>query len=152
MKGVSPLIATVMLVVIVVSMVALISGWLTTMITGTRETVSNRTSATVSCSGSSISIDSVYVTTNTTSGTAIVVVKNDGIVDELSITAANIFNSTGGNFSYNGGTLPISNFPRGSIVTLKFDGVSLATCGSFSQALVATNCVSARYVQKPTNC
>jgi len=152
MKGVSPLIATVMLVVIVVSMVALISGWLTSMITGTRETVSNRTAESVSCSGASIEIDSVYVTTNTSAGSATVVVRNSGIVDELSITGAGIYNITGGNFSYNGGSLPISNFPRGSIVTLKFENVSLATCGSFSRVLVTTNCVSMPYVRTPTNC
>jgi flagellin-like protein len=42
MKGVSPLVATVMLIVIVVSLVALISGWLTQMFTESREIVSNR--------------------------------------------------------------------------------------------------------------
>ncbi|HLC68072.1 MAG TPA: hypothetical protein VJI12_04305, partial [archaeon] len=85
-------------------------------------------------------------------GSATVVVRNSGIVDELSITGAGIYNITGGNFSYNGGALPISSFARGSIVTLHFENVSLATCGSFSRVLVTTNCVSMPYVRAPTNC
>ena len=58
-KGVSPLVASVLLIVIVVSLVALISGWITSFFTGTRETITNRTDTSVGCTGASAEIESV---------------------------------------------------------------------------------------------
>jgi flagellin-like protein len=151
MKGVSPLVATVMLIVIVVSLVALISGWLTTMMTDTRETVSNRTGEGVRCTGASVSIESVYITENSTAGVASMIVKNNGIVDELSIISAQIYNSSGYNFTAST-ALPDTDFVRGAVKTIRFENVSLADCAAFSQAVVATNCGSDRFKAKPTNC
>ncbi len=152
MKGVSPLVATVLLIVIVVSMVAIISGWLNAFITGTRETVTNRTDAGVGCTGASIYVESVYASVaNGTSGNVRAVVKNDGVVDELAIVSAQYINSTGHNFSATT-SLPVSNFNRGSIKTLAFENVSIQNCSAFSQVVVATNCGSGRYKTSPENC
>ncbi len=151
MKGVSPLVATVMLIVIVVSLVALISGWLTTMLTDTRETVSNRTSESVHCTGAAISIESVYIVTNSTEGTASLILKNNGIVDELNVISAVLYNVSGDNFSAVS-EMPITNFGRGAITTIRFGNTSFEDCSSFSEAVVATNCASAKYKIKPTNC
>ena len=153
MKGVSPLIATVLLIVIVVSLVAILSGWLTTFFVGTRETVSNRTSSTVSCSGSSLAIDTVYVTiANGTSANAKAVVRNDGVVDGLSIISAQLLNTTGSNYSATS-TLPTAgNFNRGAIRTLTFENVSLQSCSAFSQVVVSTECGSVAFKTNPVGC
>ncbi len=152
MKGVSPLVATVLLIVIVVSLVAIISGWLNAFFQGTRETVQNRTDSSVSCAGSSIFVESVYaLVANGTTGNVRAVVKNDGVVDELSIVSAQYINSTGHNFSATT-ALPMANFNRGSIKTLVFENVSIQNCSAFSQVVVATNCGSGRYKTSPENC
>ena len=152
MKGVSPLIASVLLIVIVVSLVALISGWLNTFFQGTRETVTNRTDTSVGCTGASINVESVYASiANGTSGNIRAVVKNDGLVDELAITSAQYINTTGHNFSTTT-RLPITNFPRGNIVTLLFENVSIQNCTAFSQVVVATQCNSGRYKKNPEGC
>lgn len=152
LKGVSPLVATVLLIVIVVSLVAIISGWLNAFFIGTRETVQNRTDTSVGCSGSSVGIESVYANiANGTSGNIKAIVKNDGVVDELAIISAQYLNSTGHNFSTTS-PLPIRDFARGSIKTLLFENVSIQNCAAFSQVVVATNCASARYKTHPENC
>ena len=151
MKGVSPLIAAVLLIVIVVSITALVSGWLTTFFSGTRETVNNRTDAQVGCTGASIYVETVYAgIANGTSGSVRAVVKNDGVIDD-SITAAQYLNTTGHNFSTTT-ALPITSFNRGSIKTLLFENVSIQNCTAFSQVVVSTNCISARYKKSPEGC
>ena len=151
MKGVSPLVASVLLIVIVVAIAALVSGWLTQFFSNTRETVNNRTDTAVTCSGSSILIESVYMASNGTSGRLTAIVKNDGLVDGQSITSAQYFNITGSNFSATS-ALPVNNFNRGDIRTLLFENASIANCSAFSQVVVATQCTSARYRTAPEGC
>lgn len=152
MKGVSPLVATVMLIVIVVSIVAMLSGWLTTFFMSTRETVTNRTDTQVSCTGASIFVESVYVIiANGTSGRISAVVKNDGAVDGLNIVSAQYVNTTGHNFSATT-ALPITNFNRGAIRTLLFENASIQNCTAFSQVIVSTDCISGRYKTNPEGC
>ena len=152
MKGVSPLIAAVLLIVITVSLVAVISGWLNTFIVGTRETVQNRTDTSVNCAGSSINVESVYASVaNGTSGNIRAVVKNDGLVDELVIVSAQYVNVTGHNFSATT-KLPIADFGRGSIKNILFENVSIQNCTAFSQVLVSTQCISGRYRAQPDGC
>lgn len=149
-KGVSPLVAAVLLIVITVSIVGIISGWLTTFFIDTRETVTNRTDSQVGCTGSSLNIESVYVAiANGTSGNVRAVVKNDGVIDDT-ITAAQYLNTTGHNFSTTA-ALPIS-FGRGSIKTLLFENVSIQNCTAFSQVVVSTNCATGRYKKGPEGC
>lgn len=150
MKGVSPLIAAVLLIVIVVSITALISGWLTTFFIGTRETVTNRTDTQVGCTGASLYVETVYVSiANGTAGNVRAIVKNDGVIDEA-ITAAQYVNTTGHNYSTTT-ALPIT-FNRGSIKTLNFENVSIQNCTAFSQVVVSTNCISGRYKKSPEGC
>jgi flagellin-like protein len=151
-KGVSPLIATVMLVVIVVSLVALLSGWLTNMFVESRESVSNRTATSMSCSGASHVVRSVYINpAGAFNASARVTVENDGLVDGLSIISAELYNSTGYNFATNT-TLPINPFARGSIATFIFENVSMSGCNGFSQIVVTTQCGSYTYNERPNNC
>lgn len=152
MKGVSPLVAAVLLIVIAVSIVGVLSGWLTTFFVSTRETVTNRTDTQVGCTGSSLFVEAVYVAiANGTSGNVRAVVKNDGVVDGLSIVAAQYYNTTGHNFSTTT-PLPISNFNRGAIRALSFENVSIQNCSAFSQVVVSTECGSGRYRTSPEGC
>lgn len=149
MKGLSPLVATVLLIVIVVSIATLVTGWVTTFTRQSQETATNRTTSAIDCSGASISIRSVFVT-NGTAGSAAVLVENTGFVNDLTITAAQVLNRTGGNFSSS--ATPVSNFDRGDIATLRFSNVSIPLCpNDFSEVVVATNCggISDRFKDAP---
>ena len=151
-KGVSPLIASVLLIVIVVSLVAIISGWLNTFMTDTRETVSNRTDASVQCTGASLVIETVYANfANGTAANARAIVKNDGVTDKVSIVSAQLYNTTGSNFSVTS-PMPVTDFAPGAIRTLIFENVSLPSCSAFSQVVVSTQCSSARFKTHPEGC
>ncbi|MDI6721715.1 MAG: hypothetical protein QMD85_04955, partial [Candidatus Aenigmarchaeota archaeon] len=61
MKGLSPLIATVILIVIVVSIAAIITNFATFLTRETEERVTNRTTKSLDCSGGEIRIREVYL-------------------------------------------------------------------------------------------
>ncbi len=153
MKGVSPLVATVMLIVIVVSIVALMSGWLTDFFMGTRETVSNRTATSVDCTGAIMTIDAVYLQNGTfPMGKANVVVRNEGLVDDLAITSAVLYNTTGHNFSA-ATVLPIINLDRGGVATIYFENLSInENCTAFSRVVVTNQCGADTFKGAPTEC
>lgn len=138
MKGISPLIAAVMLIAITVAIGAFVSGWFSSFTRTTTDKVSNKTSDAIDCSAASINIQDVYITAGV-AGSANVIVKNSGFADNMMIINAQIFNKTGGNFSASG--LPLKGFDKGSIVALNFRNISVVSCPSdFSQVIVSTNC------------
>ena len=151
MKGVSPLIAAVLLIVIVVSIVAILSGWLTTFFVSTSETVTNRTDTSVGCSGALMSVESVYLTSGNTTASVNVAVANVGSVDGLSIISAHVYNSTGSNFS-SATTLPITGFSRGAVRTLHFENMSIPSCAAYSRVIVTTQCATTVHKTSPDNC
>ena len=150
-KGVSPLVASVLLIVIVVSLVALISGWITSFFTGTRETITNRTDTSVGCTGASAEIESVYILPGNTTGVVIAVVRNNGLLDTNNIVAAQVYNTTGSNFS-SSTALPITDFSRGAIKTIRFENASLTNCSVFSHVIVSTKCPPASTKRVADNC
>lgn len=137
MKGVSPLLATVLLIVIVVSISALLVSWITSFTKSSEQTVTNRTSGTLDCSGASLTIQDVYVT-NGSAGTIRALVKNDGLVRGLAIISGQAINNTGSNFTAT--NVPISSFGVGDLETVVFANVSMATCSAFSQVIITSNC------------
>lgn len=137
MKGVSPLVASVLLIVIVVTIAALITSWITQFTKGSQQVITNRTDVALDCSGAAISIQDVYVA-NGSAGTIRVLVKNDGLAGGLSIISGQALNKTGSNFTAS--NLPVRNFDIGSLATVVFANVSMATCDAFSQVIVASNC------------
>jgi len=150
-KGVSPLIAATLLIVMVVAIGTILMGWLYTFTRSAQESVSNRTEEAVSCSGASIDIQDVYLSPGS-SGTARIIVKNTGFVDDMTIVSAQIFNSTGHNFTGTG--IPITDFDKGEIVTIAFSNLAIPLCANFSQAVVGTNCgaISATFRKTPKGC
>ena len=148
-KGVSPLIASVMLIAITVSIAMLIMTWFNTLAKSTTETVSNRTTETVSCTSARLSIDAIYLNAGT-AGSARIIVKN-GDSRPIGINSVQLYNRTGNNFStgFSPGTLDPS-----AIYTVYLTGVSVPSCpADFSKAIVTSSCggVSAVFDGTP-NC
>ncbi len=149
MKGISPLIASVMLIAITVAAAALIMGWFNGLTKSTTDTVSNRTTAAVTCSSAQITIEDVYVTAGTPiNGSARVIIKNAGF-DDLFVNSLQLYNKTGDNFSTD---FAPSTLTSGNIRTVSLSNVSAASCpGDFSKVIVSTSCggVSATFDGAP---
>ena len=138
MKGISPLIAAVLLIAFTVAIATMVMGWFSTLTRETTATVSNKTTEAVSCSNAQISIEEVYVTAGSlATGSARVVVKNTGFTT-LGISGLQVYNTTGHNFST--GFSTVSSFPSGSIQSFSLTNVSVPSCAAFSKALVTSNC------------
>ncbi len=149
--GISPLLASVLLIAVTVAIATLVAGWLSTTVRTTQTTVSNRTLDATECSGASITIEEVYMDAGRNASQR-VIVKNSGQADSLQIVSAQIYNRTGGNFSAL--SLPITNFNRGNVTTLVFDpnNTVIDACpGDFSKVVISTNCggVSTEFTSTP---
>jgi len=138
MKGISPLIAAVLLIAFTVAIATLIMGWFSTLTRTTTSAVSNKTTEAVACSNAQISISDVYITAGAgVTGSARVVVKNTGYTT-LAVNSVQVYNVTGHNHST--GFASVSMGP-GATQTFSITGVGVATCPTvFSKAIVTTNC------------
>ncbi|MEM7819392.1 MAG: archaellin/type IV pilin N-terminal domain-containing protein [Candidatus Aenigmatarchaeota archaeon] len=146
MKGISPLIAAVLLIAFTVTAAVLIITWGTSFTTSTTSGVGNKSTEIVECSGAAIEIDSVYINNNT--GIANVIVKNTG-VREITISSAMLTNKTGGNFQ-NTTTFTLN---RGAIGTIQVTGVQVGPgCSDYSKTTILTYCpgISAIHTTTPT--
>ena len=150
MKGVSPLLSGILLVAITVTVASLASGWFTSTIRASTDTATNRTDAGLLCSGASISIDNLFIT-GTSSATVTASVRNTGQTDTLALQNAQIFNSTGSNFSATNINTS-TKLNKGEVFTLSFVTASFDSCpGSFSELLITTNCggITDKYTGTP---
>jgi len=148
MKGISPLIATVILIVIVVSVSAIITNFATNITKESEERVTSKTQKSLDCSGGEIRIRDVYLNPGNYSR---VIVENTGLVNSLSIISAQIINATGYNISAT--NLPITGFNTGDIETVIFANLTgVNACANFSQVIVSTDCqsVNAKFKGSPT--
>ena len=138
MKGISALIASVLLVAFVVSVGLLVMGWFTTLTRSTTVSVTNKTSEGIECSSAAIGIVDVYIT-GTMQGTTRAIIKNTGYTDNLIIVGADFYNTTGHNFTAS--SLPIGDFDKGELQTLSFPSTNVSSCpANFSRVVVSTNC------------
>lgn len=147
-KGISPLLASVLLIAVTVAIATLVMGWVSTITRTSQVTVSNRTTEAVNCASAAVVIDDVYISTG--ARTASVIVRNSGQTDDLQLTFAPLFNSTGNSVSPSE-SLPVTDFDRGEIQTFTYTSTGISTCANFSRAIVATNCggVSATFDRTP---
>ena|SRR3989344_5682509 len=137
-KGLSPLIAAVLLIAITVAIGTLIGGWFSTFTRTTTDKVSNRTTEAIDCTSANINIEDVYVIAGL-NGVTRVIVKNTGFSDDMTIQSAQAYNKTGSNFTGSG--TPITNFDKGGLVTIVFSGTSIPSCpADFSKVVVTTTC------------
>ncbi|MBI3190756.1 hypothetical protein HYZ41_03560 [archaeon] len=138
MKGISAMLASVLLIAFTLAIAVLVLNFFTGTIQDTTKSVSNKTSSTVECASAAIDIQDVYITGAAYGQTVKVIVKNSGLANNLVIQDAQVINQSGSNFS----TAPPTNaFNKGNLLTLTFSGVSLTACpAGFSKVIVATSC------------
>ena len=148
MKGISPLIAAVLLIAITVAIATLVTGWVSSLTRSTQVSVENKTTEAVDCASASITIDNVFVDTNGSHPwrNVFIVVRNSGQIDDMQITNVTLFNSSGGEFSF-GTTQPVLiNFDRGSSYSFRVTNTTAANpvgtvCPThFSKAIATTSC------------
>lgn len=138
MKGISPLISSVLLIAMTVAIASIIFGWMSTFTKETVASVGNKSEEALDCQSASISIDAVYI--NNTTKTASVIVRNTGWIDNLVLSGAGVFNTTGGNCTLNTSTLD-SDFDRSEVATIKFTECPITNCpNDFKEAVVLTSC------------
>lgn len=147
MKGISPLIAAVLLIAIVIAVGSLTLDWMTGIHRATTSNIGNKTST---CTTAGVVIDNVYLDLGTSRGRLIV--RNTGY-EQDSIVAASIVTQRGQSSS-NLTQFPI-NLGQGAQVNILLNISDIITsCSNFSRAFVSTGCsVSAEFgtgVQKPT--
>lgn len=163
MKGISPLIAAVLLIAITVAIATLVTGFVSSLTRSAQVAVENKTVEAVDCASASISIDQVYFSVAATTADrgnisrAIVVVRNSGQIDDIQINNVTVINSTGSVFSF-GTTAPVlTNFDRGVAYSFVISTVAGGspigrTCpADFSKAIATTTCggVSAVFDKSP---
>lgn len=150
MKGISPLLAAVLLIAMTVAVATLIMGWMSTITRTSQIKVENRTMQAIDCSSASISIEDVYLKPGNGTGAASVIVTNSGQADDLVIRSATLINASGGSFT--GMNVPITDFDQGDVETITFSGINVSTCpDGLSNILVTTDCggVSDKFVTAP---
>lgn len=138
-KGVSPLVASVLLISFAVTIGILVMGWLSGLTKTTTNTVSTSTGTAVGCSSASISIDDVYIVGNGTNSNVTVIIKNTGYKDGMHIISAVLLTNTGANFSTSIPPMPLTEFDKGDLVNIRFENTSVS-CSTFSKIIVTTNC------------
>ena len=131
-KGISPLIASVLLIAFTVSVAMIVMGWFSGFVRTTTENVSGVSQQAVGCSTGVVSIDKIYV--NNASTTARLVIKNEGGV-ALTVSAM-IVNNAGTTCANNTGM----SLAAGSIGTLNISGCPTMGPANFSKAIVTTSC------------
>ena len=147
MKGISPLIAAVLLIAVTVSIATIVAGWFPSIIISTQGKVENTTKEATSCASASISIDDVFITAGS-NGVGRAVVRNSGHSDDLVLVSAVLYNTTGNATSAS----VVSDFDRGEVVTLTFNNISVTSCPTdFSEIIVTTNCggISTKFDRTP---
>ncbi len=123
-KGISPLLATVLLIATTVVVSTMVAGWLSSTTSATQTTVANRTSEGVACAAAEIIIDDVYSGAGSAS-VARAIVRNSGGSDNLAITSAQLYDKFGNNFT-SVSSLPV-NLNKGQMATLNFNYSIMST-------------------------
>jgi flagellin-like protein len=139
MKGISPLIAAVLLIAFTVAIATLIMGWMSAYTRTTTSNVSSQSEEAVECGSAAIKINHVYVwgTDNLTNTDAAIVIENTGFKDFTNINYG-LYNSTGGSCTADSSNV---NLAKGEItrVTLDCQNVNMSST-SFDRAIVTTEC------------
>lgn len=147
-KGISPLIASVLTVLIAVTVATIVIGWVTTVTKSTTTDVGNRTDRTVDCTVAQLNIEEVYL--DASANRSRVSVKNAGYTHDMVMSAV-LSNNLGIN------AVNITEFPiilmQGDYATIEFNTTgTIPACGNFSRVVVSTKCKSSIFDSSPKNC
>ncbi len=137
MRGISPLIAAVMLMAFTVAIATLIMGWYSSTARSTTSSITNHTTTAVGCADARLSIKEVFVESSN-NATVTVVIQNTGF-GPIDIQDVQVFNKTGHNTST--GFTSVPNFAKGQIANIRLYNASIGTCPSdFSKVVATSNC------------
>ncbi len=144
MKGVSPLIATVLLIAIAVIIANLISNWSLFAVSEQTEDISNTSEQITNCPV--MTIEDVYLDFAANKSRVFVKSSIEGNVDSARLVARS------------GVDMPLTTkmpleVNRGEIKILEFNlTANLSSCVNFSQVIISTQCSSISYDRTPRNC
>lgn len=143
MKGLSELIAVILIIAIAVLATSVIYNWFSSYSKDNTYVISNRSDDVVQCGV--LDIDDVYISGNVSR----VIVRSVSSVDTI-ISAS--FLSSSGQAAPNITQLPI-NIGKGQIKFIEFNltGV-INSCANFSQATVSTKCIISKFDKVPKGC
>ncbi len=137
MKGVSPLVATVLLIALAVALSSMVTTWMTTLTKEQTASIGNKTTTAIDCTAANIDIKDVYI--DFAANMSRIIVWNSGQIS-LELKSATVLNKMGENATLNT-TLPLV-MSAGAIETVKFNiSGTINSMQNFSQVIVSTNCV-----------
>lgn len=145
-KGISPLVATVLLLAIAFTMATIISPWVFNLIRSNTDTLGNKSSSVTDCNV--VTIENVYLDFQGNKSRVYVLAKGGTTVLSASL------------LSTNGIQLPLSNpsvlpltLGDGERKLIEFNLTSgiLPACQNFSKVVIATSCLSDE-MNKAVNC
>jgi len=153
MKGISTLIASVLLIAVTLLISLIVTTSFTTLAKTQASTIQTRTTEAVNCTSSDISIDSVFIDTGSRN-TSRVLVRNSGLIQE-NIVSGQMLNKTGVTAAVIS-SLPLA-IARGDVVSVLFNisgtgATGNITCANFDRVILTTECTIVTYSRTPTNC
>src|SRR3989344_9353286 len=148
MKGVTPFLATVLLIIATVSLAVIVSSWYATTVRDQTKTIGNNTEQSVDCTFVKTSIQDVYM--DFANNRSRVSVLNTGQKDDQLI-AAKLFNSFAEESTLLT-TLP-ADLKKGSSVSIEFNIINtIPACQNFSKVIVTTKCTKQEFTGSPKGC
>jgi len=148
MKGISTLIASVLLIAVTLLISLIVTTSFTTLAKTQASTIQTRTTEAVNCTSSNINIEDVFLDTASVQ-TGRVTVRNAGQIRE-NIVRGTMLNDTGSTAAAFE-TYPIS-ISRGALTTLTFNITGNITCANFNRVIVTTECNVETFDRNPKNC
>lgn len=141
-KGVSPLIATVLLISISVMLSYIILSWSVSLTKEETTTITNKTKEQVECGV--LLIKDVYM--DFTSNISRVYIWSSNAIDQ--ITSAIMLTKNGEQLS-NLTILPM-NITKGELKVIQFNLTGkISTCSNFSQVIISTRCITDKFDSTP---
>ena len=148
MKGVSPFLAMVLLIIATVSLAVIVSSWYSNMTRSQTEIIGNKTEQSVDCTYVSTDIQDVYLDLTNNRGRVSIV--NTGQKDDILVSAK--FLTTAGEEASIITTLPAS-INKGASLSVEFNIQNVITsCFNFSKVIVASKCTSKEFTGTPKGC
>ncbi len=132
MRGVSPLVATVLLLAFVVSLAMIVGGWFSSYVRGVTGEVEETSEEAIGCSGASVAIERIYI--DTSKNTSQILVKNMGTIK---LTVKGAIASTAGIVCTNNTGI---NLTKGGMGVLKLSDCKGLNETTFDYATITTNC------------
>ncbi|MBI4015058.1 MAG: hypothetical protein HY365_03850 [Candidatus Aenigmarchaeota archaeon] len=136
MKGISPLIASVLLLAITFTLATVLSPWALTLVRKDTQTLSNKSSSVTECNV--VTIENVYLDFQNNVSRMYVLAKGDA-----QVVSASILNKKGVNMALaNASQLPL-DMSRGQRALITFNLTSaLPACANYSKSVITTNCLT----------